>query len=88
MIKLKDNTRTVEITMQEWDGGRYRPDWAADFVEGGCLPYDEEHDAYIVEDVDYCIDMALDWKHARGDFQEDIEVNPDDRMVMVDDEEL
>lgn len=88
MIKLKDNKRIIAISMQEWGGSRYRPDWSNDFFEVSILPYDEEHDAYIVDDVDYCIDMALDWKHARGDFWEDSEVNPDDRMVMVDGEQL
>lgn len=85
MIKLMDKTRTVEITMQEWNGNQYNPDWSADFFEA---PYDAENDAYIVADVDYCIDMAIDWKYARGDFQQDEEINPDDRLVMVDGEEM
>jgi hypothetical protein len=85
MIKLKDNSRTIEITMKEYRFGQLRPDWAPDFYDVGLLPMDEDSEAYIVEDVDYCIDMALDWKHARGDFQEDNDVNPDDRLVIVDD---
>lgn len=88
MIKLMDSKRIIEITMQEYVFGQYRPDWSNDFFEVGFLPYDDEHNAYIVDDVDCCIDRALDWKHARDDFQEDIEINPDDRMVMVDNEEL
>lgn len=88
MVKLMDNKRIIAISMQEWDGSRYRPDWSNDFFDVGLLSYDEGHDAYIVDNVDYCIDMALDWKHARGDFQEGVEVNPDDRMVMVDNEQM
>lgn len=85
MIKLKDNVRTIEITMQEYRFDQLRPDWAADFFDVGCLPYNEDHEAYVVNDVEYCIDMALDWKHARGDFQEDNDVDPADRLVIVDD---
>lgn len=88
MTKLMDSKRIIEITMQEWAFGQYNPDWSNDFFDVGALPYDEEHEAYIVKDVDYCIEMALDWKYARGDFREDVEVNPDDRMVMVDEEQL
>lgn len=84
MIRLMDRNRTAEITMQELlcrNGNQYTPDFSADFFE---VPYDVESDTYIVADVDYCIDMAIDWKHARGDFMQDEEVNPDDRLVMVD----
>lgn len=81
MIRLIDRNRTAEITMQEWNGNQYTPDFSADFFEA---PYDVESDTYIVADVDYCIDMAIDWKHSRGDFMQDEEVNPDDRLVMVD----
>ena len=88
MIKLKDNTRTIEISMREYRFDQLRPDWASDFYDVGLLPMDENSEAYIVEDVDYCIDMALDWKYARGDFQEDNDVNPCDRLVIVDDEVL
>ena len=38
------------------------------FFEAGGLEYDKDKDAYIVEDVDYCIDYAMDWKNGTGDF--------------------
>ena len=41
------------------------------FFEAANLPYDEESDAYIVKDVNYCIDQAYDWQNSEGDFAED-----------------
>ena len=37
-MRLTDGKRTVEITMQEWAGNEYTPDWSADFFEAGGLP--------------------------------------------------
>lgn len=59
-----------------WQGSGYSPDWSADFFEVGGLEYDEGRDAYIVDDVDYCISMAEDWRDSRGDFCHD-DPNPD-----------
>lgn len=63
MTRLTDGTRTVEITMQVWNGTQYSPDWSNDFFEIGSLPYDSDKNAYVVDDVDYCIDEASDWEH-------------------------
>lgn len=82
-MKLTDGKRTVKITMHTFDGTDLGPDWSQDFFEAGCLPYDDETDAYFVKDVDYCIDMAEDWKHGRGDFAEDDEVDPESRVMSV-----
>ena len=85
-MKLFDNTRTVEITMREWDN-RYSTatlDWSRDFYEAGGLEYDEERDAYKVDDVGYCIDMAHDWMTARGDFHDDEIPDYIERQVFVD----
>lgn len=83
-MKLTDNKKTVEITMHHnWiDGEGYTPDWSEDFFCSGNLNYDEDRDAYIVKDVDYCVDQANDWMHSTGDFSMD-ESN-EDRMVFVD----
>ncbi len=71
MTKLYDGTKTAEITMTEWNGHGYDPDWSADFYDVGLLPYDEERGAFIVDDVDYCLDQADDWKNGDGDFSDD-----------------
>lgn len=54
--------------MQIANGDHYAPDFSNDFFEAGGLEYDKDKDAYIVEDVDYCIDYAMDWKNGTGDF--------------------
>lgn len=72
-MKLTDGKKTVEIRMCVWEGNRYSPDFSNDFFENaGYLPYDDEIDAYKVEDVDYCIDQARDWEKSKGDFCDDV----------------
>lgn len=70
MTKLTDGKKTVEITITSWDEDAcgYTPDCSADFFCVGLLELDEEKNAYIVPDVDYCIEQAQDFQHARGDF--------------------
>lgn len=70
-MKLTDGKKTVEIKMCVWEGSGYSPDWSMDFFNAGGLKFDESSNAYIVEDVDYCIDQAEDWKESRGDFCDD-----------------
>lgn len=83
MARLTDGKKTVDITMNEWTGSEYTPDWSNDFFQVGCLSRNEDLDAYIVPDVDYCIDQANDWKNGVGDFLEDEDVNTEDRNVDV-----
>jgi hypothetical protein len=83
MTRLTDRTKTVEITMTMWDGNNHSPDWSADFFEVGSLDYDDTLDAYIVEDVDYCVEQAQDWQKAQGDFYESDPTDLDDRCVFV-----
>ena len=85
MTKLFDETRTVGITMREWDN-RYNEaglDWSRDFFEVGTLEYDEERDAYRVNDVAYCVECAEDWANATGDFSEDEVPEYIERQVFV-----
>ena len=83
-MKLTDGKRTVEITMQEWDGSQWGLDWSLDFFGAGNLPYNEENDTYTVEDVQYCIEQVNDWKSNTGDNADDLEsFDPDDRLVNV-----
>lgn len=74
MIRLIDNNKAVEISIREWDeeNTQYGPDWAADFFEVGTLEHvdDTDPDAYIVNDVDYCIEQANDMAAGEGDFAE------------------
>ena len=70
-MKLSDGKKAIEIKLQRWNGAGYDPDISNDFFEAGSLPYDEENGTYIVDDVDYCIDYANDWKNGKGDFYGD-----------------
>ncbi len=69
-----DRTRIIEISMRYHDGKswppNWSPDWSNDFFDVGLLPYDDDVEAHIVPDLDYCIEMATDWENARGDFLE------------------
>ena len=57
-MKITDGKRTVEINIMTWNGTGYGPDWAGEYFNAGALAYDEENDAYTVQDVQYCINMA------------------------------
>lgn len=57
-MKLTDGKKTVSIRIMRWNGSGYGSDWGADYFDAGSLPYDEALGAYIVDDVDYCVDMA------------------------------
>lgn len=81
-MKLTDGKRTVEIIMIEWNGKRWAPDWSMDFFTAGQLA-DDETGASIVEDVYYCIEQAMDWKYNRGDYIDETEVDPEDRLVII-----
>ena len=70
---ITDGKKKVKIRMMYWTGDGYTPDCSNDFFEAGGLPRDEETDAYLVDDVDYCIDQAKDWKNRTGDFYYDID---------------
>lgn len=65
-MKLTDGKKTVEVQII----GKNGIDWAEEFYEVGSLKYDEQADAYTVEDVDYCIEQAKDWEQGQGDFWE------------------
>lgn len=81
---ITDEKRTVEITIQRWNGSGYDPDWSQDYFNAGSLPYDEEKGAYIVPDVQYCIDMANDTgeEGARCRYDENGDLVPDEDMCV------
>lgn len=89
MTKFTDGKVTKQITMKVWLDGQWSPSFEADFFDVGGLPYDEETDTYTVDDVDYLIDQANDWKEGTGDYVDDFEGEPghipEDRGVFVED---
>lgn len=85
-MKLTDGKKTVKITMCIWQGSGYSDDFSTDFFNAGNLAYNAENDAYIVKDVDYCIEQANDWKECIADFS--MESDPDNnRAVFIDEVE-
>lgn len=71
MVVLVDKNKAVEISIREWDeeNTQYGPDWSADFFEvGGLKTVEGPELAYIVDDVDYCIEYANDMVAGEGDF--------------------
>lgn len=81
-MKITDGKKTVEIRMMVWEGSGYSPDWSADFFDAGGLPYDDEKDVYTVDDVDYCIEQAMEWKETNEGFMG--EIKTEDNCVWVD----
>lgn len=83
MTRFIDKNGTAEIEMKVWNGNGYDPDWSADYFNVCSLEYDAEADAYKVDDIDYLVDQALDWKYNTGDcFGGDSDA--DNCMVFVD----
>ena len=81
MTRLTDGKKTVEITMYEVRDGVELPDWSFDFFETGSLDLDEEKDAFIVGNVDYCIEQAMEWKNAEGEYSDGTEA--EDRYLKI-----
>ncbi len=80
-MRLTDGNKIIDIEMKVWQGTGYAPDWSMDFFGTSDLPYDEKKDAYIVKDVQYCIEQAYDWRDSQGDYNGD-EPNPDNTVVV------
>ena len=77
-MKLTDGTKLIDIKLIDPNTGL---DWSLDFFEAGSLEYLEDYDAYVVRDVDYCIDQAFDWKNSEGDFKND-EPNAENQVTV------
>jgi hypothetical protein len=58
------DSRIAEITMIGANG----TEWQDDFYEVGGLDWDDELEAYKVDDIDYLKEQAEDWKTGTGDF--------------------
>lgn len=81
-MKITDGKKTVSIRMMVWEGSGYSPDWSQDFFEAGSLTYNEDTDTYTVDDVDYCIDQAMEWKETNEGFLG--EIKTENNCVWVD----
>lgn len=78
-MKIYDGKKMVNIEIRRWEGSGWSPDWSMDYFEAGSLEYDPERDAFLVNDVDYCIEFASD-----RDCPESAVYGDDDMEVIVD----
>lgn len=85
-MKITDGIKTADITMKVWD--KANSEWkfggeniAEDFFEAGTLARNDEG-AYMVEDVDYCIDEAKSWE-ARTDYTDPDNDDPNEERVLI-----
>lgn len=62
---IDTNGKIAEITLIN-NGS----EWQDEFFNVGSLSYNEDSDAYEVEDVDYLIDQANDYISGFGDFSD------------------
>ena len=86
MAKFTDGKQYVDLFMGYWieEDNCYTPDFSHDFFEIGGLKRDE-YGFYIVEDVDYLIEMMEDWCEGRGDYCYDADEDPnfDNRTTAI-----
>lgn len=64
MTYFVDNHKTLSISMTDTNSGI---DFENDFFEVGGLSRNERGD-YIVDDVEYLVEQAEDYRNCRGDF--------------------
>lgn len=84
MIRLTDGIATVVIEMTHWDeyAEHYTPDWAGDFFDVRSLIVDLEEQAYVVNDVNWCINQAKDCLRHAGDYYDGFPGNPGDCLFV------
>ena len=84
MIRLTDGYATVTVEMKTWDERNqcYTPDRAPEFFDVGRLHIDFETRAYMVEDVNYCLDQARDSMLHMGDFYDGFPGTPGDTLFV------
>ena len=90
MTRLIDKScRSATIEMKTWDSDtcQYSADWEDEFFDVATLPYIDEDEAYLIDDIEYAIEVAMDWKYGRGDLVDDFEGQnghmPEHRTVIV-----
>ena len=51
MFKITDGKRTIDLCLSIWDGKNYYD--VTSWIMEMTVPYDEEKEAYIVQDIPY-----------------------------------
>lgn len=87
-MRLTDGKRIVDIQIRRWiEGSGYGPDFSHDFFGSDEVEYDAKKEAWVVEDLDYCINLA----HAEACVKYDAELDlyiPDESIHIIVQEQL
>lgn len=71
--RLTDGNRVMRFEM--WEENIFTMftgiDFSNDFFEVGSLFYDEATNAYMVGDLEYCVEQMRDWMSYSGDYYYD-----------------
>lgn len=78
MTRFTDGNRTALIEMQVLHNGICSPDLSQDILADGIHGFSFEHDAYLVDDLDYVLEYVNDWLNHTGVFYYDA---PEKRLV-------
>lgn len=71
MTRFTDGHRTALIEMQVWHNDNCSPDLSQDILADAIHGFSFEHDAYLVNDLDWLVDYANEWLNHTGDFYYD-----------------
>lgn len=77
---IMDDKKVMDIDLYATDGTSLGESLALDFFEAGNLKRTDDG-TYIVDNVDYCLEMAEDWLNYAGDFADDEEIEGIEREV-------
>lgn len=77
MAKITDGRVTLDVTMCEWQNGRWTPDMSDDILAPDYIGYDEEREANIVRNTEYVKNFLEEWEKCESVFDLGLEEKPD-----------
>lgn len=87
-MRLTDGKKIVDVQIRRWiEGFGYGPDWSHDFFGTDESVYDAELEAYVVYDLEYCIDYAREEARVKYDAEFGICMPDEDVHVIVEEVE-
>ena len=77
MAKITDGRVTLDVTMCEWQNGRWTPDMSDDILATDYIGYDEEVEAHLVKSLAAVKDFLKAWEKCESEIDFEIEEKPD-----------
>lgn len=73
-MKITDKKVIAEVKMQVWDeeSASYSPDWSQDYFTAGSLVYNDDLEAYEVENIQDYVDSAKIWADGNDEGDADL----------------